>query len=134
MIDLHSGVPRHLQLAAELRARIAAGEYAPGSLLPSETRLAQEYEVGRGTVRRAVGLLRAEGLVDVASGRGTRVRGQAEREVVSVPRGSMIDSRMPTPDERAELDIPDGVPVQVVTTGGRVRGVYPSDRVRLRVR
>lgn len=127
-------MPVARQLAALLRARVLDGTYAAGGLLPSETRLSQEYGVGRGTVRRAVAELRAEGLVDAAPGRGTRVREVAERQVVAVPRGSLIDSRMPTPDERAELDIPEGVPVQVVTVGGRVRGVYPSDRVTLTAR
>ncbi|GIJ10711.1 GntR family transcriptional regulator [Micromonospora andamanensis] len=131
MIDPHSGVPRHRQLADVLRARIATGEYVPGDLLPSETRLSQEYEVGRGTVRRAVGLLRAEGLVDAASGRGTRVRERVEPERVAVPRGALISARPPTPDERAGMGIPEGVHVLVVSVGGRVRGVYPADRVAL---
>ncbi|WFE45279.1 GntR family transcriptional regulator [Verrucosispora sp. WMMD1129] len=131
MIDPHSGVPRHRQLADVLRARIARGEYAPGDLLPSETRLSQEYEVGRGTVRRAVSLLRAEGLVDAASGRGTQVREPVEVERVAVPRGALISARPPTPDERASLAIPEGVHVLVVSVGGRVRGVYPADRVLL---
>ncbi|TDC81092.1 GntR family transcriptional regulator [Micromonospora sp. KC606] len=131
MIDLHSGVPRHLQLAAQLRSRIIAGVYAPSDLLPSETRLSQEYGVGRGTVRRAVSLLRAEGLVDAASGRGTRVREPVELRRESVPRGAIIQARMPTPEERASLGIPEGVPVQVVTVGGRLRGVYPANQFEL---
>ncbi|MEU7617160.1 winged helix-turn-helix domain-containing protein [Micromonospora rifamycinica] len=134
MIQPHSGVPVAHQLAAVLRAGILDGTYPPGALLPSETRLSQEHGVGRGTVRRAVAELRAEGLVDAASGRGTRVRSVAERDIVSVPRGALVNARMPTPAERAELDIPEGVPVQVVTVGGRVRGVYPADRVTLRSR
>ncbi|WKU03774.1 GntR family transcriptional regulator [Micromonospora sp. HUAS LYJ1] len=134
MISPHTRVPVAYQLAAVLRARILNGTYPPGALLPSETRLSQEHGVGRGTVRRAVAELRAEGLVDAASGRGTRVREAADREIVSVPRGALVSARMPTPEERAELDIPEGVPVQVVTLGGRVRGVHPADRVTLRLR
>jgi DNA-binding GntR family transcriptional regulator len=114
-----------------LRARLAAGEWAPGALLPSETRLSQEYGVGRGTVRRAVALLRSEGLVDVAAGYGTRVREPVEREQVSVSRGSTVQARMPSAAERAELDIPEGVPVLVVTLGGRERGTYAADRTLL---
>ncbi|GAB3817549.1 GntR family transcriptional regulator [Micromonospora zhanjiangensis] len=133
MINSHSGVPRHLQLADILRARLAAGEWAPGEPLPSETRLTQEYGVGRGTVRRAVALLRADGLVDVAPGRGTRVREPMERQRVSVPRGAEVTGRLPTPTERARLDIPEGVPVLVVSIGGRER-VYPADRTTLTIR
>lgn len=114
-----------------MRTRIASGEWQPGSLLPASPRLMHEYEVGRATVQTALAALRAEGLIDMEPGIGVRVRVQHERQVVPVPRGAYVDARMPTPAERAELDIPEGVPVQVVTVGGRVRGVYPSDRVRL---
>ncbi|WP_328339589.1 GntR family transcriptional regulator [Micromonospora sp. NBC_00421] len=134
MISPHTRVPVAHQLAAVLRTGILDGTYPAGGLLPSETRLSQEHGVGRGTVRRAVAELRAEGLVDAASGRGTRVREVAEREIVSVPRGALVSARMPTPAEREELDIPEGVPVLMVTMGGRLRGVYPSDRVTLRPR
>ncbi|MFI6266181.1 GntR family transcriptional regulator [Micromonospora sp. NPDC051006] len=130
MIDPHSGVPRHRQLADELRARVEAGDYAPGALLPSETRLSQECGVGRGTVRRAIGILRSEGLVDVASGRGTRVREAGAPELVKVPRGARVRSRMPTPQERAELDMPEGVPLLLVLYGGKTKR-YAADRTEL---
>ncbi|MER7362843.1 GntR family transcriptional regulator [Nonomuraea wenchangensis] len=39
--------------------------------LPSKTQLAQHYEVAKGTVRRALALLRDHGLVFTVSGRGT---------------------------------------------------------------
>lgn len=54
-----------------------------------------------------------------------------EPERVRVPRGALVSARPPTPGERARMGIPDGVPVQVVTVGGRVRGTYPADRVVL---
>ena len=133
-LDPHSGVPLHRQLAAALRSRIAAGEWPAGSLLPAQSRIGYDYGVGKATVQAAVSALRAEGVVDVQRGVGIRVREGLEREVVSAPRGALIDARMPTPQERADLDIPEGVPVQVVTVGGRVRGVYPADRVTLRSR
>ncbi|MFI2577671.1 GntR family transcriptional regulator [Streptomyces rochei] len=133
-LDPHSGVPLHRQLAAALRARITAGEWPPGALLPPAARIGYDYGVGKATVQAAVTALRAEGVVDVERGVGIRVRVQAEREIVSVPRGALIDARMPTPAERRDLDIPEGVPVQVVTLGGRVRGVHPADRVTLRLR
>lgn len=130
MIDPHSGVPRHRQLAALLRERLTVGEWAPGALLPSETRLSQDYRVGRGTVRRAIAVLRAEGLLDVAAGHGTRVREAVQLQPVRVARGSTARGRMPTDAERATLDIPEGVPVLVVTIGGRER-VLPCDRTLL---
>lgn len=130
-LDPHSGVPLHRQLAAALRARIAAGEWPAGALLPSQARIGHEYGVGKATVQAAVNALRAEGLVDVERGTGIRVREPVEPERVAVPRGAITRSRMPTAEERAELDIPEGVPVLVVTLGGRLRGVYPADRAEI---
>ncbi|MET9657589.1 GntR family transcriptional regulator [Streptomyces sp. NPDC006510] len=57
-------------MAADLREAIADGTYGSDGRLPSEERLAQQYGVSRGTVRQALAVLRANGLV--TSRRGTR--------------------------------------------------------------
>ncbi len=61
-------------IAAELRARIERGEYAPGSRIPAEDALTGEFDVSRQTVNKALLQLRAEGLVRVERGIGTIVR------------------------------------------------------------
>jgi GntR family transcriptional regulator len=66
--------PRYVLVAAELRRRILAGAVPAGSLLPSESALIAEFHVSRGTVREAMALLRAEGLVVTEHGRGTYAR------------------------------------------------------------
>lgn len=66
--------PRYRAVAAELRRRIAAGVIPPGALLPPEAALMDEFGVSRGTIREALGLLRVEGLILTARGRGTQVR------------------------------------------------------------
>ena len=66
--------PVYQQLATILRARIESGYLAPNRPIPSETALQQEHGVARGTARRAVALLRDEGLVVTVKGRGTFVR------------------------------------------------------------
>lgn len=114
-------------MTKQLRDRVISGEWPPGTLLPSEAHLRHEYGVGIATLRRAVAALRTEGLVDVERGYGTRVREQRERTTVSVQRGSMMDIRMPTPEERERLDIPEGVPVAVVAHGTKTT-IYPGDR------
>src|SRR5580704_3123416 len=51
--DTVPGVPgRYLDIASELRARIHAGEWAPGMNLPRMTDLAREYDVNRDTLAR----------------------------------------------------------------------------------
>ncbi len=66
--------PRFRLVADELRRRILAGALPPGSLLPSESALVAEFGVARGTIREAMALLRAEGMVVTEHGRGTYAR------------------------------------------------------------
>lgn len=64
------------QIAAWLRGRIEAGDFRPGGdPLPSEKDLQEFFEVSRDTARRAVAVLREEGLVVTVPQRGTYVRG-----------------------------------------------------------
>jgi len=61
---------RYLTVATALRASLAAGEYPPGQLLPSEADLAVTHAVSRVTVRKALAQLKGEGLVDSRQGFG----------------------------------------------------------------
>jgi DNA-binding GntR family transcriptional regulator len=78
-VDPYSGRPAYLQVADLLRARIASGEIPPGSFLPSLRAITEQYEVARMTAERAVGLLRAEGLVRGVPGRGVVVLPKDQR-------------------------------------------------------
>lgn len=62
------------QIAGMLREAIERGDYPPGSALPTETVLAEQYGVSRGAINNAVKVLRSNGLVRVERGRGTVVR------------------------------------------------------------
>lgn len=66
-------MPPYLQLAAILREEIASGRRARGSRLPSILALAGQYEVSVPTVRKALTLLKDEGLVTGVGGYGTFV-------------------------------------------------------------
>ena len=61
----------HRQIAAWLRKRIEAGEFPPGKRLPSENDIQQLTGVAATTVRRAIALLREQGIVYTVPGRGT---------------------------------------------------------------
>src|ERR687891_2273664 len=61
------------QLVESVVAAIVAGEYPPGSVLPSEAQLARMAGVSRLTVREAVKSLQARGVLRVEQGRGTFV-------------------------------------------------------------
>ncbi len=62
--------------AAQLEARIAAGEWDVGSRLPTEPELMAQLGVGRSTVREAIRTLARVGLVQVRQGDGTYVTGK----------------------------------------------------------
>lgn len=61
-------------LAATLREAILRGDYVAGTTLPKQDELAEEHGVNVKTVRNAVALLAAEGLVTPVRRRGTVVR------------------------------------------------------------
>ncbi len=64
-------LPLHARLRDALAARLAAGEWPHGAALPAEAQLAHGYGVALQTMRRALGQLAAEGLVERRHGRGT---------------------------------------------------------------
>ncbi|MGZ4484755.1 MAG: GntR family transcriptional regulator [Nocardioidaceae bacterium] len=66
---------RALQVADVLRRQVLYGLF-PTGVLPSEPSLVDEFGVSRNTVREALGLLRAEGLVERCPGVGTVVCAQ----------------------------------------------------------
>jgi DNA-binding FadR family transcriptional regulator len=126
MISRARGASLYEQVADALRRKIKAGELAPGDKLPSEKYLAEEYGVGRDTVRDAIAHLRKEGLIDTRRGHRTTVRKPPERELVLLRPGERVYARMPTPEECQEFAIGveiEGVPVLVVGDT-----VYPADR------
>ena len=61
---------RYRKIAADLRERVEAGEFAAGRTLPSESELSASYEASRVTIRKALEVLREEGLVDARQGFG----------------------------------------------------------------
>ena len=66
------------QIADELRGRLAA--VGVGQVLPSEADLSTEFGVSRVTIRKALEILRDEGLVDARQGFGWYVAGEPLRQ------------------------------------------------------
>lgn len=63
----------YAQVADAIRGEIAAGNPPSGGSLLGEKALAKRYGVGRNTVRDAIAMLRAEGLIDGRKGYRSRV-------------------------------------------------------------
>ncbi|GAB3982318.1 GntR family transcriptional regulator [Plantactinospora veratri] len=62
------------RIAADLRRKIQEGQLAPGQQLPAETALKEEYGVSLVTMRKALDILAAEGLIEKRHGYGTFIR------------------------------------------------------------
>lgn len=68
-----NAVPLYQRLYHELKASIEGGAYAEGDQFPTEQQLERDFAVSRVTVRRAVEMLRDEGLLTRMQGSGTFV-------------------------------------------------------------
>jgi GntR family transcriptional regulator len=73
---------RYRAIADELRGRVESGELGAGRLLPSESELSRAHAVSRVTVRKALELLREEGLIDARQGFGWFVAADPVRQVL----------------------------------------------------
>ena len=75
-LDFH---PLYLQIKELLIQRVLRGDWRPGELLPSEFKLAAEFKVSQGTVRKALDELAAEKMVIRMQGKGTFVAARNTR-------------------------------------------------------
>jgi GntR family transcriptional regulator, transcriptional repressor for pyruvate dehydrogenase complex len=89
-MPLQAVEPRRLyrQIADQLRALIAAGEWPLSSRLPPERDLAAQLGVSRPSVREALIALEVEGLVEVRMGSGIYVK------ALDAPRGGPADAAL----------------------------------------
>ena len=67
----------HNQIIREIIARVASGSYGVGERLPAERALCREFDVARGTLRKALSELDALGVVRIKPNSGIYVQGVA---------------------------------------------------------
>lgn len=77
--DPDSPIPLYHQVESDLRRLLQEGAMAPGSALPAEHHLCDEYGVSRHTMRKALSGLVDDRLIERRAGRGTFVTPQAQR-------------------------------------------------------
>ncbi|MGP4019796.1 FadR/GntR family transcriptional regulator [Saccharopolyspora sp. 5N708] len=66
------------ELSEKLLGSIIDGTYPPGTALPSEGELAEQFSVSRLTIREAIKALRVQNVVRIQRGRGTYVNAPAQ--------------------------------------------------------
>lgn len=74
--------PLYEELAELIRQKVAAGEVAPGERLPGEIELAASLGVSRPSVREALKILRALGVVSIRHGDGVYVTATDAQDIV----------------------------------------------------
>jgi DNA-binding GntR family transcriptional regulator len=112
-IDHLADRPAYRQLADILRAQISDGTYPPGAQMPSAKDLGAAYGLGLDAVRRAIGVLRSEGLVSTVPRTGTVVNEPASHQVITMAAPAKISARMPSEPERRSLGLPEGIPLLI---------------------
>ncbi|MGI5238871.1 GntR family transcriptional regulator [Dactylosporangium sp. CA-139066] len=112
-----SGTTMYRRIAIDIAERITEGEFSPGTELPSENDLAQEYDASRDTIRDAMTELRSMGIINSERGRRSQVRAATPQGEIAVTGPVRIAARMPTFPEREQHDVPDGVPMLVIQAG-----------------
>ncbi len=78
-----SGIRLSDQVAQQLGAQVRAGTFGIGEKLPSESRLADQFQVSRTVIREAMSRLKSQGLVDSRQGSGIFVHRRAGFEPLS---------------------------------------------------
>jgi GntR family transcriptional regulator len=73
---------RYRAIADELRGQVESGRLGAGRLLPSESELSRAHGVSRVTARKALELLREEGLIDARQGFGWFVAADPVRQAL----------------------------------------------------
>jgi GntR family transcriptional regulator, phosphonate transport system regulatory protein len=132
------GVSAWRQIVDGLEADLASGRLGPGDRLPTEAQLAERFGVNRHTVRRAIAVLAARGLVRSTQGLGSFVeakpltysiggRARFTENVTSAGReatSELLSSRIATvsPHVAEALALEAGAPVLELRTLRRADG------------
>jgi len=132
-------VPKYHRVKAAVWARIADGTWPPGSLLPAEPDLCQEFGVSRITVRKAISDLVHEGKVQTVQGKGTFVATpkvgerfvqrafgiyeDMERRGLRLTTEVLRQEAFPAPEEvAARLGLRPGEPVHIIVRLRSIEG------------
>lgn len=79
-IDRDDSLPVYAQIANAIRGLVTSGTLAPGTMLPPERVLCDDFGVSRMTLRQAYDVLERENILNSQRGRGTSVSPQRMRK------------------------------------------------------
>jgi GntR family transcriptional regulator len=94
-VDPRSGVPIYLQIIEQVKRSVALGILQAGEQLPTVKQLALDLTINPNTVVRAYRELERDGVIEIAAGRGSFVRGNGSansaKTVASDVAGDALD-------------------------------------------
>lgn len=115
------------QVAEQLAAYIGERALQPGEALPTEAALATAFGVSRPTVREALRVLTAKGLIETTTGRGARVK-PVTNELLQIFFQRAVQVRQEALIEL--LEVRKGVEVQSAILAARRRTAADLDALR----
>ena len=99
--------PIYRQILEQLQRLIAAGQLAPGEMLPSVREVATVHAINPMTVSRAYGLAQAAGLLERLRGKGMAVAARPVRTQTQSERLALLESALNSLARQAqELELP----------------------------
>jgi GntR family transcriptional regulator len=100
--------PLYQQIKELLIQRVLSGDWKPGEVLPSEAKLAAEYQVSQGTVRKAIEEMAADHLVIRHQGKGTFVSARGSESALHFFSIVTEDGRIASPGKAVHFAWSEG--------------------------
>jgi len=100
--------PMYRQIAKDLRAQVESGKLGPGQQLQTEIELRDHYTASRNTIRDAIKLLIAWGLVETRPGQGTFVVQKIDPYVTTLTGSAKVPRLYGEVDDSAAGEIAGG--------------------------
>lgn len=133
--------PKYRQIAADLRARIEAGEYPVGSQMPTKDELMASFGAALATVDGALRVLRNLGMVETRQGSGTFVisgqAGETEAHHLSEQVASLraqvaeLAKRVEAAEDASLREIVGRLQANLADLYGKTGFTYPGDEADL---
>jgi GntR family transcriptional regulator len=123
-------LPKYAQIVNAIQQRISDGTYPPGSPIPSEARLVEEFGASRPVVVRALGMLQQDGWIDSEQGRGRFVRHRRGRSAG----GTGVAAELLSGEDVAVVRVLDVGVIEAPNRAASALGVDPGTPVLARRR